>query len=73
MQIWKNPIGRIQNFLNSSNVIGQNTPALSVSGATLDTPFTQLASSPRLFTAQPMADSLLRIYGCTAVKCNVSE
>jgi hypothetical protein len=26
MQIWKNPIGRIQNFLYSSNLIGKINP-----------------------------------------------
>jgi hypothetical protein len=69
MQIWKNPIGRIQNFLNSSNLIGQNKPALDVCDLTADTPSSQLASSSRLFRAQRMVASLLKMYGCTTVNC----
>jgi hypothetical protein len=73
MQIWKYPISRIQNFFNCCNLIGQNKPTLDVSDLRLDTPTSQLASSSRLFGAQPMVASLLRIYGCTTVKCNISQ
>jgi hypothetical protein len=73
MQIWKNPIGRIQNFLNSSKLIGQNKPVLDVSVLTSATPSSQLASSSRLCGAQRMVASLLRIYGCTTVKRNMSR
>jgi hypothetical protein len=73
MQIWKNPIGRNQNFLSSSNLIGQNKPALDVCNLIVDTPSSQTVSSSRLFRAQWMVASFLKMYGCTNVKCNVAN